>query len=85
MKRVLTTAALCLTLALSLAAPASLASQNKNGAKKPAAKMSAHAEAVKACNTTYTAAVKAANDTHATTLKDAKGKKGKERSDSMKA
>jgi len=85
MKRILTSAALCLTLALSLAAPASLASQNKNGSKKAAAKMSPRAEALKKCSSDYTAAVKAANDAHATALKDAKGKKGKERAAAMKA
>jgi len=77
MKRVLTSAALCLTLALSLAAPATLASQKKDSGKKAAAKtMSPRAEALKKCNDDYAAAVKKANDDHAAAMKDAKGKKG---------
>ena len=55
MKHILASAALCLTLALSLAAPAALASQ-----KKAAAKMSPRAEALKKCNSDYTASVKTA-------------------------
>ena len=86
MKRILTSAALCLTLALSLAAPATLASQNKNTGKKAAPKMaSPHAEAVKKCNADYAAAVKKANDDASAAMKDAKGKKGKERADANKA
>jgi hypothetical protein len=85
MRRILTSAALCLTLALSVAAPASLAAQNKNTAKKAAAKMSPRAEALKKCTDDYTAAVKKANDDHAAAMKDAKGKKGKEHSDAVKA
>jgi hypothetical protein len=64
MKRLLTSAALCVALCLGLAAPASLASQNKNSGKAPAA-MSAHATAVKKCNDDYKAAVKKANADHA--------------------
>jgi len=87
MKRILTSAVLCLTLALSLAAPAAQASQNKNSGKKPAAaaKMSPRAEALKKCNDDYAAAVKKANDDHAAAVKAATGKKGKDRAAAMKA
>ena len=49
MKRVLTSAALCVMLALGLAAPAALASDN-NGGGKAVVQMTPRAEAIKKCN-----------------------------------
>ena len=77
MKRVLTSAALCVMLALGLAAPAALASDN-NGGGKAVVQMTPRAEAIKKCNDDYRAAVKKANGDYAEAVKDAKGKKGKE-------
>ena len=57
---------------LCLAAPAALASQK--AAAKPAKPSAEHTQAVKACNDTYNAA-----------LKEAKTKKGKERTDAINA
>lgn len=83
MKRILMNTALSLTLAMGLAAPAALASQNSNKAK-PAKTMSARSEALKKCNADYKAAVKKANDDYAAAVKAAKDKKGKDRTDAIK-
>jgi len=85
MKRILTSAVLSLTLALSLAAPATFASQTAMTKAKPAQKMSPRAEALKKCNDDYSAAVKKANDDYKSAAKDAATKKGKDRADAMKA
>ena len=63
---------LAVSVALCLAAPAALASQ-KATTKTPKP-LSPHAQAVKTCNDTYNAAVK-----------EAKTKKGKERTDALAA
>jgi hypothetical protein len=84
MKRLLMSAALCLTLGVGLAAPALAASQNKNGMKAPKT-MSARQEALKKCTDDYNAAVKKAKDDFAAASKDAKTKKGKDKSDAMTA
>jgi hypothetical protein len=68
MKRLLSNTSLAITLALCLASPVALASQ------KAPKQMSAHSQAVKACNDTYKAAVK-----------EARTKKGQERRDSLAA
>jgi len=84
MKRMLMGAALCLTLAVGLTAPAMAASQNSNKTKAPKA-MSARQEALKKCTDDYNAAVKKAKDDFASASKDAKTKKGKDKSDAMTA
>ena len=72
MKRILRNTSLAIAMTLCLAAPAALASQK--AATKTPKPMSAHAQAVKACNDTYNASVK-----------EAKTKKGKERTDALTA
>jgi hypothetical protein len=84
MKRLLMSAALCLTLGMGLVVPTLAASQNKNGMKAPKT-MSARQEALKKCTDDYNAAVKKAKDDFAAASKDAKTKKGKDKSDAMTA
>jgi hypothetical protein len=85
MKRILTSAALTLTLMLTMAAPATFASQTAMTKAKAQKPMSPRAEALKKCNDDYNAAAKKAGDDYKAAVKDAATKKGKDRSDAMKA
>ncbi|MEK6320129.1 MAG: hypothetical protein AABN33_00455 [Acidobacteriota bacterium] len=73
MKRLLATTALSLALALSVVAPAAMASPQT------------HKAAVKICHDLYLQSIMTANDSYKAAVKDARTKKGKERRDALAA